>query len=522
MFPIPHRFSRLALLSAAVLFLAACGQGIDEDGLPQSEGEIATSEGALGETGTSLTSIVWGSTSKVVSQAFNEYWAGHYSYAVDVCLALDHHPGIDISMVAGTPIYAVEAGTVEKAGCSPYFRPMPVHIRADSGEEHIYGHLRSNTVSVGQRVTRGQLLGYSGEQTVSGSCSTPDGSGAHLHFERRNTLNCAIDPVPLLTGGGTTPPPPSFAVGDRIQVADGPLNVRSQPTISGTWVAELATGTQMCVTGGPQSADGYTWYQINASGTTGWVAGNFCSLVAANGCGTSSGPTPIPSTGWVVGDVLVTTDIGVRLRSSPSTTGGIIYDGVPNGTQGVMVGGPVTADGYTWYQWDTRYGRGWSASAWMAETTAYTNRIANPTADSSLTSIFANQTSTTLSRVTVNSNYRVKVANAGSVSQEGARYESAASLNLTGARYISGVVDVYGSGTLDYVRVRISYTDGTSTWGAIAPAMTLSSGAWKRIVMPMTTATSTKTISKIMVYVVKNTAAGAMTYWVDNAKAIEL
>jgi hypothetical protein len=515
-----HRFSQRVLLSAVLLFLAACGRGVDELAEGPVE-EVGISQEAVGETGTYLTSVVWGGSSRYVTQAYDEYAPGSYAYAVDVCMVYDHHPGIDIGMPNGTPIYAAEAGTVTQVGCAPYFRPKPVYVQSDSGETHIYGHMSSNVVAAGQRVTRGQLLGYSGEQTVSGSCSTPDGSGPHLHFERRTSAGCAINPVPLLTGGGTTPPPPGFSVGDKIQVSDGPLNVRSQPSTSGALVAELATGTQMCVTGGPQSADGYTWYQINANGTTGWVAGNFCTLVAANGCGTSTGPTPIPSSGWVVGDVLYTNDPGVRLRSSPSASGTILYDGMPMDTKGVMVGGPVTADGYTWYQWDTRYGRGWSASTWMAETTSYTNHVANPTADASLTNIVANQTSTTLSRVSVNSNYRVKVDNAGSVATEGVRYDSA-SLSLTGTRYISGVIDVYGSGTLDWVRVRIAYTDGTSTWGSVAPATTLSSGAWKRIVLPMATATSTKTISKIYVYAARNTASGAMTFHVDNAKAIEL
>ncbi|MFY0530228.1 peptidoglycan DD-metalloendopeptidase family protein [Archangium gephyra] len=485
----------------------------------EGEGDIGVSEEGLGETGTYFSSVVWGNSSRLVTQAYNEYAPGYYSYAADVCMAYDHHPGIDIGMPNGTPIYAATGGTVIQMGCSQYFRPRPVHVRTDSGEVHIYGHLQSNSVVLNQRVERGTLLGHSGEQTVSGSCSTPDGTGPHLHFERRSGT-CAINPVSVLSGTGT-PVPSGFAVGDKIQVFDGPLNVRSQPSTSGALVAELATGTQMCVTGSPQSANGYTWYQINANGVVGWVAGNFCSLVAAGGCKTSTGPTPIPSSGWVIGDVLYTNNIGVRLRASASASGAILHDGLPNGTRGVMVGGPVSADGYTWYQWDTRYGRGWSASTWMAETTAYTNRLANPTADSSLSSILANQTSTTLSRVSVNGNYAVKVANAGSTSTEGARYESAA-LSLTGARYISGVVDVYGAGTLDYVRVRISYTDGTSTWGSVAPATTLSSGAWKRIVMPVAVAASTKTINKIYVYAVKNTPAGAMTYQVDNAKAIEL
>lgn len=518
----PHlkHFPRLALLSAALLTLAACGPELETD--EPSGSEPGMSEAPLGETGTYLTSVVWNGTSRYVTQAYNDYSTA-YAYSADVCMAIYRHPGIDVSMPNGTPIYAVAAGNVELAGCAEFFRPRPVYIRADNGELHIYGHLNSNAVSIGQRVSRGQLLGHSGEQTVKGSCSVPDGTGGHLHFERRSASNCAIDPVPLLTGGGTTPPPPaSFASGDKIQVADGPLNVRSQPSVSGTVVTSLNTGAQMCVTGGPQSADGYTWYPINAGGTTGWIAGNFCTLVAAGGCNTApSGPTPIPSSGWVAGDVLVTNDIGVRLRASASASGAIIHDGMPTGTRGVLVGGPVSADGYTWYQWDTRYGRGWSASTWMVETTSYTNRLANPTADASLSSILANQASTTLTRVTVNSNVVVRVANAGTTATEGVRYESGA-LSLTGARYFGGVIDVYGAGTLDYVRVRILYTDGTSTYGALAPATSLSSGAWKRIVMPMATAVSTKTISKVMVYAVKNTAAGAMTYNVDNAKAIEL
>jgi len=349
----PRRSPRLAVLSAAFLALTACGQGVDED----VSSELGVNEEGLGETGTYLSSVVWGSSSRIVTQSYDEYAPGYYAYAADVCMTYDHHPGIDVSMPNGTPIYAAEGGTVVQVGCAPYFRPKPVYVQSDSGELHIYGHMQSNTVVLNQRVERGTLLGYSGEQTVAGSCSTPDGTGAHLHFERRSG-GCAINPVPKLTSSTTPPPSSGFSVTDKIQVFDGPLNVRSQPGTSGSIVSSLDTGTQMCVIGGPQSADGYTWYQINANGTTGWVAGNFCSLVAAGGCGSSSGPTPIPSSGLVVGDVLYTNDVGVRLRASPSASGTILHDGMPNGTLGVMVGGPVSAAGYVWYQWDTRCGRG--------------------------------------------------------------------------------------------------------------------------------------------------------------------
>ena len=155
-----------------------------------------------------LASIVWGGDAYPVSQPFGVYnaeLAGWYDYAKHYGHRAGTHIGLDVAVPKFTPIYASQSGTVQAAGWSDSFRPNPVTIKEADGDEAIYGHLWSNSVATGQRVKRGQLIGYSGEQTQAGTL-TPDGSGPHIHYELRrpDALTggmIAVDPVPELTGG---------------------------------------------------------------------------------------------------------------------------------------------------------------------------------------------------------------------------------------------------------------------------------------------------------------------------------
>lgn len=158
-----------------------------------------------------LSSGVWGNKSYEISQGFGVYnpsTAHMYAYAAGLGWPSGTHVGIDVAMPRGTPIYAAADGVVSQAGPSRYFRPNPIWIEAADNpstaardaEIHVYGHLWENTVDVGQAVQRGELIGYSGEQTTPGTMD-PDGTGPHIHFERRNEDNTkALDPVPLLKG----------------------------------------------------------------------------------------------------------------------------------------------------------------------------------------------------------------------------------------------------------------------------------------------------------------------------------
>lgn len=73
-------------------------------------------------------------------------------------------------------------------------------------------------------------------------------------------------------------PPPStkFAAGDRVQVASGPVNVRSSGSTSAATLGTQATSIQGNVVGGPVNATGFDWWNINFdAGADGWVAENF-------------------------------------------------------------------------------------------------------------------------------------------------------------------------------------------------------------------------------------------------------
>jgi murein DD-endopeptidase MepM/ murein hydrolase activator NlpD len=84
------------------------------------------------------------------------------------------HSGLDFKAGQGTPIYAVTDGTVEFAGRNGGHGN---HVRLDhgSGLDTGYSHMSRIAVSRGQRVRRGQVIGYVGSTGLS--------TGPHLHYE---------------------------------------------------------------------------------------------------------------------------------------------------------------------------------------------------------------------------------------------------------------------------------------------------------------------------------------------------
>ena len=87
--------------------------------------------------------------------------------------ASTYHQGVDLAGPEGTPIYASRSGTVTIARYSNsagYY----VTINHGDGFSSVYMHMTTYTVSVGQKVSRGQLIGYMGSTGIS--------TGSHLHF----------------------------------------------------------------------------------------------------------------------------------------------------------------------------------------------------------------------------------------------------------------------------------------------------------------------------------------------------
>jgi murein DD-endopeptidase MepM/ murein hydrolase activator NlpD len=86
------------------------------------------------------------------------------------------HPGIDIAAPYGTPIHAAGTGVVIYAGWEEGYGNYTC-ISHGGGISTCYGHQSAIYVTVGQTVTRGEVIGAEG--------STGYSTGPHVHFEVR-------------------------------------------------------------------------------------------------------------------------------------------------------------------------------------------------------------------------------------------------------------------------------------------------------------------------------------------------
>lgn len=103
------------------------------------------------------------------------------------------HNGTDIGAPMHAPMYAAKSGTVVAAGPASGYG-LWIRIKTDDGYLLEYGHNQSVNVSVGQRVTAGQVIGTVGNRGYS--------TGPHLHFGVQNPAGQWIDPVPWLAANG--------------------------------------------------------------------------------------------------------------------------------------------------------------------------------------------------------------------------------------------------------------------------------------------------------------------------------
>lgn len=102
------------------------------------------------------------------------------------------HKGIDLAAPTGTPIYATADGMVSKAEWFSSYGNF-ISIAHGAELETRFAHLSRMAVSAGQRVRKGDLIGYVG--------STGRSTGPHLHYEVR-VAGMAVDPTPYMTETG--------------------------------------------------------------------------------------------------------------------------------------------------------------------------------------------------------------------------------------------------------------------------------------------------------------------------------
>lgn len=85
------------------------------------------------------------------------------------------HEGLDFACGTGTPIYATANGVIETTGYVGNGYGLNINIDHKNGFKTKFAHMSKSLVKEGQKVTRGQLIGYSGNTGLS--------TGPHLHYE---------------------------------------------------------------------------------------------------------------------------------------------------------------------------------------------------------------------------------------------------------------------------------------------------------------------------------------------------
>lgn len=103
------------------------------------------------------------------------------------------HKGIDLAGPTGTPVLAAADGIISRAD---WFSSYGLYISIEHGGQiqTRYAHMSRLNVAKGQRVRKGDVIGFVG--------STGRSTGPHLHYEVR-IANEAVNPLPYLQSDGT-------------------------------------------------------------------------------------------------------------------------------------------------------------------------------------------------------------------------------------------------------------------------------------------------------------------------------
>ena len=139
---------------------------------------------ANGDTGAALGGYIWPVSSRRITSPFGPRNTG-------IPGASTNHKGVDIGGVGyTTEVHAAKAGTVIVSQRSSSYGEYVV-VSHGSGNTTLYAHMSSRSVSVGDYVDQGDVLGITGSTGIS--------SGPHLHFEITEN-GSRINPLNYLTG----------------------------------------------------------------------------------------------------------------------------------------------------------------------------------------------------------------------------------------------------------------------------------------------------------------------------------
>lgn len=148
--------------------------------------QLAAQQAASGQTtsNAALGGYIWPVSSRRITSPFGNRNTG-------IAVASTNHKGVDIGGVYySSEVHAAKSGTVIVSQYSSSYGNYVV-VSHGSGNTTLYAHMSSRSVSVGQWVDQGDVLGITGSTGIS--------SGPHLHFEITEN-GVRVDPLQYLTG----------------------------------------------------------------------------------------------------------------------------------------------------------------------------------------------------------------------------------------------------------------------------------------------------------------------------------
>lgn len=162
------------------------------------------------------------------------------------------HNGVDYGIPNGTPVQAAAAGTVaavafENGGFGNYVKLS--HQDGNTVYYTYYAHLATTSVTAGQKVKAGAVLGTSNNTGAS--------TGPHLHFGlkipgKNAAYKDYVDPMPYFKASAGQGGPVSDSTPGMVEIPEMKfevdtdfLNVRSGPGVEYPIVAQLARGAKL-------------------------------------------------------------------------------------------------------------------------------------------------------------------------------------------------------------------------------------------------------------------------------------
>jgi peptidoglycan LD-endopeptidase LytH len=100
------------------------------------------------------------------------------------------HQGVDMFAAYGMPLYAVADGTIQRVW-NNRLGGLSINLVDDRGDRYYYAHLSAVSVSTGQRVRAGEVIGANGN---SGNART---TPPHLHWQYHPGNGPPVNPYPL-------------------------------------------------------------------------------------------------------------------------------------------------------------------------------------------------------------------------------------------------------------------------------------------------------------------------------------